>query len=177
VKSIIDSIQVDRYVQSVDEMLLEKGTYERDFDLAWLRAHRWKVVPAKSEYGHLSPKDIDRIVQGLNHGGYVDCLAVATEPLDPLPKCYQVTITAEDFREFSQKCGLLAYMLVNEARSWAISFYSKYKLFAGPPLLIETLLGTTISEARNDFGEFAKSLDVGLAHQPYTEMADRYAEE
>ncbi len=152
-----------------------KGRYERDFDLAWLR-REWKVVPAKSEYGHFRPEEIERIVQALNLAGYTECLAVATEWLDPLPSCYEVAISSEDFRNFRRECGLLGYLLMDEARSWAISCYGKYKLFAGPAQMLEMLLGTTISVARKEFGEFAKSLDVGLAHAPYTTMASRYSD-
>jgi hypothetical protein len=175
VKPITDPSRVDRYVKLVDEMLVAKGTYERDFDSKWLRDHGWKVVPVKSEYGHFSPDDIERIVPALNAAGYTECLAVATEPLDPLPTCYDVAISKEDFRYFRQECGLLGYLLMDEAPSWAISFYGTYKLFAGPTRMLEPLLGMTISAARIDFWEFARSLDIGLTHARYTEIASRYA--
>ena len=174
-KPITDAGQVDRYRRFVDEMLLGEGTYERDFDLAWIQSRGWKVVPVKSEYGHFSPDDVERIVPALNAAGYTECLAVATERLDPLPVCYQVAVSKEDFRNFRRECGLLGYLLMDDDRGWVISFYGKYKLFAGPASLLEKLLGTTISAARKDFAEFAQSLDIGLVGQPYTEMASRYA--
>jgi hypothetical protein len=175
-RPITDSNRADRCVQLADEMLVSKGTYERDFDLAWLQHHEWKVVPVKSEYGHFGPEEIERIVQVLNLAGYTECLAVATEWLDPLPCCYDVAISSEDFRNFHRECGLLGYLLMDEARSWAISCYGKYKLFAGRAQMLEMLLGTAISIAREDFAEFAKSLDGGLAHAPYTTMASRYSD-
>jgi hypothetical protein len=173
-KPITESSRVNRYVRLVDEMLIAKGTFGRDFNLTWVRYHGWKVVPAKSEYGHFSLEEIERIVPSLNAAGCAECLAVATEPLDPLPSCYQVAISKEDFVNFNRECGLLGYLLMDEARSWAISCYGKYKLFAGPTQMLESLLGTSIPLAHKNFSEFARSLDIGLTHAPYTEMASRY---
>jgi hypothetical protein len=174
-KPMTDPNCVERYVQLVNEMLLSKETYERDFDLSWLRHQGWIVVPVKSEYGHFSPQEIERIVPVLNSAGYTQCVAVATEFLDPLPTCYQLSISQEDFRTFCQKCALLAYLLMDEDRSWAISCYGAYKLIAGPQRMVEALLGTVISSARAEFKGFARMLDAGLTRTPYTIMASRYA--
>jgi hypothetical protein len=112
----------------------------------------------------------------LRLAGYTKCLAVATEWLDPLPCCYDVAISSEDFRNFHRERALLGYLLMDEARSWAISCYGKYKLFAGRAQMLELLLGTAISVARKDFAEFAKSLDGGLAHGHYATRASRYSD-
>jgi hypothetical protein len=175
-RPITDSNRANRCAQLADEMLVSKGMYERDFDPAWLRHHERKVVPVKSEYGHFSPEEIERIVQALNLANYTECLAVATETLDPLPRCYDLAISSEDFRNFRRECGLLGYLLMDEARSWAISCYGKYKLFAGSAQMLEMLLGTVIPVARRDFAEFAKSLDGDLTHAPYTTIASRYSD-
>ena len=82
----------------------------------------------------------------------------------------------EDFRNFREVCGLLGYLLLGDSRSWAISFYGTYKLFAGPTQMLETLLGTPISAARKDFWEFAQLLDIGRPNRPYTKIALRYAD-
>src|ERR1700735_5163038 len=119
-KPVPDLARVHRYVRLSDGMLAAKGSYERDFNLAWLRDQRWKVVPAKSEYGHLGTDEIERLVPALNATGLTECFAVATEPLDPLPICYQVGISKEDFRNFHRECGLLAYLLMDDACSWTI---------------------------------------------------------
>jgi hypothetical protein len=174
-KPITDASRVDQYFMLVDEMLLDKGTYQRNFDPAWLRHRGWKVVPVENEISHFSPEEIERIVPALNQSGYSECLAVATEPLDPRPGCYQVTVSEDDFRNFNKECGLLAYLLMDDARSWAISCYGTYKLFAGPTETLKTLLGIPISVARADFQKFAEDLDQGDVNSPFQKMALRYA--
>src|SRR5271154_620647 len=120
-KPITDPTAVTYFQRLVDEMTVPNGTYEREFDEAWLQSHQWKVVPVATEVSHFSPEEIEWIVPSLNHAGYSQCSAVATEPLDPLPLCYEMSISAEDFRNFNRECGLLRYLLMDEARSWAIS--------------------------------------------------------
>lgn len=173
-KPITDASQVGRYLRSVDEMLVAKGTYQRNFDPVWLQNHQWKVVPAKSETGHFNPEEIERIVPTLNQAGFTECLAVATEFLDPLPVCYQVIISPEDLNNFNKECALLGYLLMDAACSWAISCYGSYKLFAGPTELLEALLGSPIPIAREAFRQYSEELDEGLADSPYQKMALRY---
>jgi len=175
-KPITDPTLVNRYTRLVDEMLVLKGTYERDFDPAWLRRHGWKVVPAKSEISHFSPEEIERNVPALTSTGFKDCVAVATEVLDPLPACYRLAISKEDFYDFNRECGLLGYLLMDEDRSWSMSCYATYKLLAGPTKTVEALLGKPIAVAREEFLAFARSLDKGLPNTPFSKMASRYTD-
>jgi hypothetical protein len=173
-KPITNPSAVTLYLKLIDEMMIASGSYERDFDPAWLRLRKWKVVPSASEYGHFGPEEISRVVPVLNNAGYSQCLAVATEPLDPLPLCYDVVVSAEDFRNFRQECGLLRYLLMDEARSWAISCYGGYKLFAGPTELLERLLGQSIPAAQKNFRAFIHSIDPGITDSLLLRMASRY---
>ena len=173
-KPIAEPSKVASYLALMDEMTIANGPYEREFDLAWLRVHEWSVVPATSEYGHFGPEEISRVVPVLNHAGYSQCLAIATEPLDPLPLCYEVAVSKEDFRNFRQECGLLRYILTDQSRSWAISCYGRYKLFAGPVELIEKLLGKSLAVARKQFRSYLESIDPGVTDSLYLRMASRY---
>jgi hypothetical protein len=172
-KPVTDPSAVAQYLRLVDEMTIA-SLYPRDFDPAWLRIREWKVVPAASEYGHFGPEEISRVVPVLNNAGYRQCLAVATEPLDPRPSCYDVAVSEEDFRNFHQECGLLRYLLMDEARSWAISCYGFYKLFAGPTELLERLLGQSIPAAQKSFRAFIHSIDPGITDSPFLSLATRY---
>jgi hypothetical protein len=171
-KPITNPSQVAQRLNLVDEMMIA-ATWERDFDPAWLRLRAWKVVPAASEYGHFGPEEISRVVPVLNNAGYRQCLAVATEPLDPRPLCYDLAVSAEDFSNFREECGLLRYLLTDEARSWAISCYGSYKLFAGPTELLERLLGQPVPAAQKNFRSFIHSIDPGTDN-PLLRMASRY---
>jgi hypothetical protein len=97
----------------------------------------------------------------LNRAGHNECLALATEPLDPLPACYQLTISEADLRNFNGECALLRYLLTDEPRSWAISCYGGYKLFAGQREMLEALVGKPRSVAQKEFLEFARLLHQG----------------
>lgn len=174
-KPITDTTAVARLQKIADAMTVARGSYERDLNPAWLHGHGWKVVPVKSEISHFSPKEIERIVPALNRVGYTQCMAVATEVLDPLPACYQLTISEEDLRAFNRECGLLRYLLMDEAPAWAISCYGAYKLFAGPPETLEHLLGVPMPVARQAFLRFAEELEQGDSESLLLKMASRYA--
>jgi hypothetical protein len=175
-RAITDPLAIARYQGLVDEMTVSNGTYEREFDQGWLRDHGWRVVPVASEISHFSPEEIDRIVPALSRRGYRQCFAVATEPLDPLPLCYEVEISGEDFRRFNRECALLRYLLTDSANSWALSCYGGYKLFAGTTLMLEQLLGEPIELARKKFLEFAQSIEPGSVDTLLLKMASRYAD-
>jgi hypothetical protein len=65
---------------------------------------------------------------------------------------------------------------MDDAHSWAISCYGFYKLFAGPPGMVEVLLGAPISVARKAFWDFALSLDPTDPESPFLKVASRYAD-
>lgn len=173
-KPITDTTAIARFQRLVDEMTVPNGAFERDFDDGWSREHVWKVVPVETERSHFSPQEIDRIVPALNSSGYNQCFAVATEPLDPLPSCYQVIISRDDLVNFNRECALLRYLLTDEARSWAISCYGGYKLFAGSPAMLESLLGEPIPAARKRFWDFVQILDHGDPESLLLKTASRY---
>jgi hypothetical protein len=153
---INNSQEIRRYQALISEMLEQRIQFKAN----WLREKTWSVVPVEDAM-HFTEVDLERIVIALQRAGYSQCIAIATEPLDPLPICYRVLITKEDFREFNTTCSPFWFLITNEDRSWAISCNDAYDLFAGDPKLIEAMLGKTIRAAREEFDDFAKQLAHG----------------
>lgn len=156
----------------IQEMMLNQQYRESEFDLDWVRTRKWKVVPVERSQ-HLSDQEIANIVSALNATGSSHCLALATEPLNPLPECFSLALSADDFYMFNQECGLFRYLLTDETHSWAISCNEWYNLYAGPVNLLELLLGKPIDSAWQDYMEFINQPRMdpdGALH----ESADRY---
>lgn len=130
------------------------------FNPEWVHTHGWKVVPVE-DTGHFSDEEIAVLVVALNQAGFTECLAVATEWLDPAPTCYRLVVSEEGLRQFNEECGLFRYLLTDESRAWAISCNEWYNLFAGPQELLEEMLGKPIEEARGEFHEYASLLATG----------------
>src|SRR5713226_9250643 len=106
-------------VRKLQDIASEMTTNEYEFSTDWIRKRGWKVVPVE-DGNHFAPQDIAALVPALQKAGYSECFAVATEPLGNLPACYRVSITEEDFRNFNAVCVLFRYIVMDEARSWAI---------------------------------------------------------
>jgi hypothetical protein len=162
-----------KYRSLVREMMLPDERLGDEFNLDWVRERGWEVVPVERAQ-HFIPEEITTIVSALAQAGYSECVAVATEPLDPLPACYGLSISEDDFREFKKECGLFHYLLTDKNRTWAISCTDAYNLFAGPHELLEAMLGKSIKEAWQTYWDFIAqpSMDPnGLLHK----SANRYA--
>jgi hypothetical protein len=172
-KAIMEAQAVEKYKSLVVEMILADD-YGSQFRSDWILQRGWKVVPVE-DGNHFRPWEIDRIVPVLLNAGYRDCLAIATEPLDPFPSCFQLAITPDDFRAFNGECGLFRFLLTRETRSWAISCNELYNLFAGEKPLVEAMLGISIDEARQRFLAFAEPLALGDPEYPMLKVARHYA--
>ncbi len=120
----------------LQSLALEMTTNGYEFSTEWIREHGWKVVPVE-DGNHFAPQDIAALVPAMKKAGYSECFAVASEPLGDLSACYRLLITEEDFRNFNAECGLFRYIVMDEARSWAISCNEWYNLFAADPALLE----------------------------------------
>jgi hypothetical protein len=151
---ITEQSQIDRYLALVREMTATDTEQATGLNPVWVRDHAWKVVPAEDS-GHLTDDEIAVLVPVLNRAGFTECMAVATEWLDPAPSCYRVNISEDGLRQFNEECGLFRYLLTDVNRSWAISCDVWYNLFAGPPELLAAMLGKPIEEARGEFFEYA----------------------
>jgi hypothetical protein len=173
-KAISEAHEVAKYKKLVAEMMLADEYHEGDFHPDWILQHGWKVVPVE-DGNHFRAWEIDRIVPALQNAGYHDCVAVATEPLDPFPSCFRLAVTPDDFRDFNGECGLFRFLLTDETRSWAISCQELYNLFAGKQSLVEAMLGTSIEEARRKFLAFAEPLSSGDPEYPMLKVAQLYA--
>jgi hypothetical protein len=169
---ITEPTQIEHYRKLVTEMTLSGEYQECEFNPEWLRNHEWKVVPVE-DGNHFTPEDIHVIVPALREAGYAECIAVATEPVGSLPSCYRLSVTEEDFRNFNRECGLLRYLLTDEARSWAISCNEWYVLFAGKRELLEAMLGKSVEEAREEYLRFATALSK-QPDEPLLKVAERY---
>ena len=143
--------------------LTEDGGYR--FAPAWLRTHRWVVVPVE-DTGHFAEEEISRIVAVLSSQGHLTCLAIGAHDWPtPLPTSYELTISADDFRAFNAECGIFRFLLTESGCSWAISCNEWFNLFAAPPALVEQMLGVPIEQAREEFLEYAKLVEQGLEGQ------------
>jgi len=167
---ITDVATIKHWQDSVSE-LTEKGHH---FSAQWIRQQNWKVVPVASA-ARLPEEDIPRLVSVLNEAGYSKCLAVATEDLGEMPRCYLVSIDEVGFREFNHELGPFRFLLTSEDRSWAISCTEWYNLFAGGEKLLQALLGTPIAEAQEKFMDFARLLAKGDTTDPLLRVAQQYA--
>jgi len=153
-RPITDQSQIDYYLTLVREMTATDTEKPTGFKPEWVHAHGWKVVPVEDS-GHLADEEIAVVVRTLNRAGFTECLAVASEWLDPAPACYRLTISEEGLQQFNKECGLFRYLLTDESRAWAISCDIWYNLFAGPPELVAAMLGKPIEDAREEFLMYA----------------------
>jgi hypothetical protein len=173
-KAITEAREIEKYKKLVSEMMLADEYEESEFRPDWIRQRGWKVVPVE-DGNHFRDWEIATIVPALQNAGYRDCVAVATEPLDPFPSCFQLAITPDDLREFNRECGLLRFLLTEDTRSWAISCNELYNLFAGEQSLVEAMLGISVEEARKRFLAFAEPLALGNTAYPLLKAAQHYA--
>lgn len=166
-------IEGEMEVKKRSELVSEMTVDRIQFNPEWVHQKGWKVVPVETGMS-FSEEDIKNIVAGLRESGLSECFAIATEVLDPLPICYALEITEEDFREFNRNCGLFWFFITDEQRSWAISCNNNYNLFAGKQELLESMLGKPIEEARAEYLSFATALAKG-SDDPLLRVARHYA--
>ena len=153
--------EVVRSLELVREMAILTADRGYDFNSAWLQKRGWVLVPVE-DTGHFSDEAIDRIVATLLSRGYSSCLAIgALDLLDPLPTCFEFSISADELRIFNAEFGIFRFLLTGPELSWAINCNEWFNLFAGPPALVEELLGMSIGQARDEFLEYAKLVEQG----------------
>jgi hypothetical protein len=167
-------ITSESLVKQFRDLASEMTTNECEFSTEWIRKRGWKVVPVE-DGNHFAPQDVAALVSALRKAGYGECIAVATEPLGKLPACYRISITEEDLQNFNAECGLFRYVLMDEARSWAISCNEWYNLFAADPGLLVAMLGKSIESARQEYRDFAMQLSK-QPDEPLMRVANHYAE-
>jgi hypothetical protein len=168
-RAIQDEMEVKRRRTLVSEMTADRGQFRSE----WVHDKGWKVVPVETGMS-FSKDDIKNIVSGLRGFGHSECFAIATEALEPLPICYSLEITEGDFQEFDRECGLFWFLITDEQRSWALSCNNTYNLFAGPPNLLEAMLGKSIENARAEYLSFATSVATE-PDEPMVQVARHYA--
>jgi hypothetical protein len=160
VRKLLES-EVVRSRALVREMATLTEDRGYDFNSAWLEKHNWVLVPVE-DTGHFAEEEIARIVPALVSGGYFTCLAIeALDPSDTLPTCFELSISADEFRAFNAECGIVRFLLTCPETSWAINCNEWFNLFAGPLPLVEDLLGMPIEQARAEFLEYAKLVEQG----------------
>ena len=168
-KPITQDVEIVRRKELVAEMMTEQVQFRTE----WLHQKGWKVVPVGTGMC-FSEGDIKGIVSALNKHGMSEAFTLATEPLEPLPICYSLAVTEEDFEEFNRTCGLFWFLITEERRSWAISCNNTYNLLAGPSELLEAMLGKPLSEARAEYLSFARAF-AKEPNEPLLQVANHYA--
>jgi hypothetical protein len=168
--AITEQVEIEKYHSLVAGMMVDAIQFDPD----WILRKGWKVVPVESGM-RFSEQDIQKIVPVLRKAGFVECLAVATEPLDPMPSCYRMSITETEFDEFNRICGLFRFLITDESRAWGVSCTEWYNLFAGPPDMLTAMLGKPIDEAREEYLNFATLLAKDDPDEPLLQVAKHYA--
>ena len=169
--AITDPDQIARYRTLVAEMVEDRV----QFKTSWLQRKKWSVVPVESGM-HFTHDGLTAIVRGLREAGSQKCFALASEDLDPLPVCYELSINKGDFEEFECTCGLFWFLITDEVLSWAISCNNVYNLLGGAPQLLERILSKSIKTAREEFVVFARELAHGNPNYPPLRIAEHYTD-
>lgn len=153
---------VVRSLELVREMATPTADRGYDFSPAWLQK-RGLVLVSVDDTGHCSDEAIDRIVAAQLSRGHSTCLALGALVLpDPLPTCFEVSISADELRTLNAECGIFRLLLTCPGVSWAINSNEWFNLFAGPAALVEKSLGMLIGQARDEFVlEYAKLMEQG----------------
>lgn len=153
--------EVVRSRELVREMATLAEDQRYDFNSAWIKNRAWVVVPVEDS-GHFAEEEIDRIVPAVVSTGHHECLAIGSLDLpDPLPTCFGFSISAGELRAFNTECGIFRFLLTCPELSWAINCNEWFNLFAGPPALVQEMLGISIGQARDEFLEYAKLVEQG----------------
>lgn len=168
-RAVQDEMEVKKRRILISEMMADRSQFRSE----WVHDKGWRVVPVETGMS-FSEDDIKNIVSGLKGFGCSECFAIATEALEPLPMCYSLEVTEEDFREFNRECGLFWFLITDDQRSWAISCNNTYNLFAGEPELLEAVLGKSIEDARAEYLSFATSV-AKEPDEPMLQVARHYA--
>jgi hypothetical protein len=150
-------IQNENEISSLQSMVSEMTEGGCEISPRWARQKCWTVVPCE-DASHIPEDDIPRIVKALRTAGFVECFAIATEPLGDLPPCYRLKIEESGFKEFNHELSPFRFMLTDAQRNWAISCTEDYLLFAGAMELVQAMLPVQISEAREAFLQYADAL-------------------
>jgi hypothetical protein len=144
-----------------------------DFNPAWLEKQNWVVVPVEDS-GHFAEEEIARIVPAVVSTGYPECLAVGALDLpNPMPTCFEFSISTDELRAFNTECGIFRFLLTCPKLSWAISCNEWFNLFAGPPALVEQMVGAPIGQAREEFLDYARMVEQG-SEGPLVVLARQY---
>jgi hypothetical protein len=172
-KPLTEKARIEHYQALVREMTLSDPNRSYEFKDEWVRSQGWKVVPVE-DASHFSPDEIATLIAVLRGHGHNECIAVATESLDPAPACYQLSVSEEDLQAFNKECGLFRYLLMDDDRTWAISCNEWYNLFGAQPKQLEALLGKPIDEARAEYLSYATAL-AKKPDEPLLQVATHYA--
>ena len=169
-RPVIDNAEIQQCYRLLNPMMRAEPGRTYEFDNEWVQKRGWQVVPSEDTC-HFAYTEILAIVGALRSAGYNECLVIASEPVDPSPSCYRLTLSEEDFLEFNAECGPFRFVLTDDTVSWAISCNEWYNLFAGKADLVEALLGKTIARAREEFLVYASLVEQGDPNGPLMRVA------
>jgi hypothetical protein len=157
-----------RKLQDVIRPMVEPPAH---LNTKWLKQNNWVAVPVESG-SHFDDEDARLLAHAMESAGIHSCFALATEPLQNFPVCFEVKATKEGLIAFSHECAHFNFILISESQSCAVlcTVYD-YFLVSGMPEFVELALGCTIVTSRERFLQFANDSDE--SHR-LAEVARRY---
>ena len=165
----VNEIGQIRKLQELIRPMLEPPGH---IDTKWLKQNKWVAVPVESG-SHFNDEDGRLFANAMKSARIDSCFALATEPLENFPLCFEVKATKEGLIAFSHECAHFNFIVFSESRSFAIlCTVFDYFLVSGMPEFVEPALGCSILTARKRFLEFANDSDES---QRLAAVASRYA--
>lgn len=144
----------------------------------FLSKEGWLVVPVESA-SHFDEHDAERIARAATLLGQTKLRAVLLEHLREARDHLEVDATEQGLLLFDRECAHFNLALLPEDRSFAVICTTyDYYLVAGPRRFVEVATGKEVSEARSDFGRFARD-DCWSApdRERLVEVSQRYERE
>jgi len=150
---------------------------ELHLDNSFLRSQQWIVVPVESG-SHFDDSDISRIASAVQSAENRRLNAFFVEDVSDVDSHFQFEADCDGLRHFNLKCGHFNYAICpNDWSFLIVCTTNDYYLLAGKQEFVESALGTSISEGRKEFDEFA-SQDDWLESEKlvFREIAARYTQ-
>src|SRR5438876_412904 len=96
---------------------------------------------------HFNEEDAGTLSAAMRAIGCVECLAIATEPLENFPLYYRISVSSEGLLAFSKRCGAFNFALIPESRRFAVMCtVDDYYVVGGTSDFVSKALGCRIQD-------------------------------